>query len=283
MSMTDSFDVFDQCELVDLAGLSTEHAFDQRSQDAAFEHVLESLLYTLSPRERQMIEMRFGLNGQEPRTVPPISAEFGFSPSRGYEIINKSLRQMRRSAWHLNDDERQYLAMNLELAKDREFRAQQKKKEEDRRLEAQRLEAQREERQRLKTPTEPLTKNPEFSYMQTQPSEFTLGGYGACRAMPHAEYRPPRDVQSDNISPGWYWQQLCLDIVELRDFTGRLRGYVANMPGPGTARWLSVLRVGEQYFAHQTNGDRDMSIAMSRIENAARVQDSTNTERTHAD
>ena len=59
-----------------------------RCQD--IEHALDSL----PERERRVIEMRFGLNGQSPRTLEEVGRAFGVTRERIRQIENTTLRRL---------------------------------------------------------------------------------------------------------------------------------------------------------------------------------------------
>ena len=53
------------------------------------------LLETLSPRERQVIEYRFGINDSRPRTLEEVGQTFGVTRERIRQIEAKALRKLR--------------------------------------------------------------------------------------------------------------------------------------------------------------------------------------------
>lgn len=59
-------------------------------------HHLNSALYTLTPREKKILEMRFGLNGlQEEKTTREVAAYYYITPQRVRQITAKALRKLR--------------------------------------------------------------------------------------------------------------------------------------------------------------------------------------------
>jgi RNA polymerase primary sigma factor len=52
------------------------------------------VLEALPERERQVIEMRFGLTGGEPRTLEEVGREFGVTRERIRQIESKTLRKL---------------------------------------------------------------------------------------------------------------------------------------------------------------------------------------------
>lgn len=67
---------------------------DSASQQLLKEQ-MEVLLETLEPRERQVIEMRFGLVDGQPRTLEEVGQAFGVTRERVRQIETKALRKLR--------------------------------------------------------------------------------------------------------------------------------------------------------------------------------------------
>ena len=64
--------------------------------DTSFRNeVLTKCLGSLSDRERRVLEMRFGLNGEQPRTLDEVGRVFNVSRERIRQIENKSLKKLR--------------------------------------------------------------------------------------------------------------------------------------------------------------------------------------------
>ena len=59
---------------------------------------LAECLDTLSYRERRILELRFGLNGESPSTLDEVSKVFGVTRERIRQIENASLRKLRTPA-----------------------------------------------------------------------------------------------------------------------------------------------------------------------------------------
>ena len=55
----------------------------------------ERLLSMLAERERRVIELRFGLNGEQPRTLDEVGREFNVTRERIRQIEAKALRKLR--------------------------------------------------------------------------------------------------------------------------------------------------------------------------------------------
>jgi len=58
---------------------------------------LDAALATLEPRERRIIELRFGLDGGDPRTLEEIGAEVGVTRERIRQIETRTLQKLERS------------------------------------------------------------------------------------------------------------------------------------------------------------------------------------------
>ena len=56
---------------------------------------LQEALETLSPREREVLTLRFGLEGNQPHTLEAISQKFGVSRERIRQIERKALYKIR--------------------------------------------------------------------------------------------------------------------------------------------------------------------------------------------
>jgi len=58
---------------------------------------LRSVLHTLTPRQREVLELRFGLDGSRPRTLEEIGRQFGLTRERIRQIERKALHALRDS------------------------------------------------------------------------------------------------------------------------------------------------------------------------------------------
>ena len=56
------------------------------------------ILCTLSSRERQVLELRYGLDGQHPRTLDEVGRTFNVTRERIRQIENQSLKKLRALA-----------------------------------------------------------------------------------------------------------------------------------------------------------------------------------------
>jgi len=63
----------------------------------ALKEALKRMLAELSPREREVLWLRFGLDGQPPRTLQEVGTAFGLTRERIRQIERKALQALRRS------------------------------------------------------------------------------------------------------------------------------------------------------------------------------------------
>jgi RNA polymerase primary sigma factor len=71
---------------------------EQASADLARSNELEIALNTLDPRMRQVIERRYGLDGQPSQTLEELGASLGITRERVRQLESKALRELRRAA-----------------------------------------------------------------------------------------------------------------------------------------------------------------------------------------
>lgn len=76
----------------------TRPAADELMFDAEICAQVMGLLDALSAREKRIVELRYGLDGQEVRTLEQVSADFGCTRERVRQIQDIALRKLRR-AW----------------------------------------------------------------------------------------------------------------------------------------------------------------------------------------
>ena len=74
-----------------------------RSPDEAAEvtlrkETLRAILGSLAPRERAVLELRYGLDGQHPRTLDEVGRTFNVTRERIRQIENQSLKKLRALA-----------------------------------------------------------------------------------------------------------------------------------------------------------------------------------------
>ena len=58
---------------------------------------LDTLLEVLDHRERKIIDARFGLDGQKPKTLEEVGQEFGVTRERIRQLQNIALKKLRRA------------------------------------------------------------------------------------------------------------------------------------------------------------------------------------------
>jgi RNA polymerase primary sigma factor len=59
---------------------------------------LKKVLSMLSPRERAVLELRYGLDGKPPRTLDEVGRTFNVTRERIRQIENQSLKKLRALA-----------------------------------------------------------------------------------------------------------------------------------------------------------------------------------------
>ena len=62
------------------------------------DEALTTCLESLTDRERRVLEMRFGLNGEAPRTLDEVGRAFNVTRERIRQIENQSLKKLRALA-----------------------------------------------------------------------------------------------------------------------------------------------------------------------------------------
>ena len=63
----------------------------------SFAEQIQGMVAQLDEKERQVIRMRFGLDGEEPRTLQEIGEELGLSRERIRQIESKAKEKLRRN------------------------------------------------------------------------------------------------------------------------------------------------------------------------------------------
>jgi RNA polymerase primary sigma factor len=71
---------------------------DEAAEVTLRKEALQKILHTLSSRQRQVLELRFGLDGQHPRTLDEVGRTFNVSRERIRQIENQSLKKLRALA-----------------------------------------------------------------------------------------------------------------------------------------------------------------------------------------
>jgi RNA polymerase primary sigma factor len=67
---------------------------EERAADEARAETLRRVLMSLSQRERRVLELRYGLAGEHPRTLDEVGREFGVTRERIRQIENQALRKL---------------------------------------------------------------------------------------------------------------------------------------------------------------------------------------------
>jgi RNA polymerase primary sigma factor len=71
---------------------------DEAAEVTLRKETLRKILATLSSRERQVLELRYGLDGQHPRTLDEVGRTFNVTRERIRQIENQSLKKLRALA-----------------------------------------------------------------------------------------------------------------------------------------------------------------------------------------
>src|SRR5919202_1151390 len=68
---------------------------DEAAETTLRKEALLKILGSLSPRERRVLELRYGLNGEHPRTLDEVGRTFNVTRERIRQIENQSLKKLR--------------------------------------------------------------------------------------------------------------------------------------------------------------------------------------------
>jgi len=71
---------------------------DEAAETSMRREMLKKILSKLAPRERRVLEMRYGLDGQQPRTLDEVGRTFNVTRERIRQIENQSLKKLRALA-----------------------------------------------------------------------------------------------------------------------------------------------------------------------------------------
>jgi RNA polymerase primary sigma factor len=76
--------------------VSDEHAPtpEELADTDARAEMLKRVLQSLSTRERRVLELRYGLNGEHPRTLDQVGQEFGVTRERIRQVEQQALRKL---------------------------------------------------------------------------------------------------------------------------------------------------------------------------------------------
>jgi RNA polymerase primary sigma factor len=84
-------------ELGDTIEQDTVPSVERQLMRSSFEEQIRSLVAELDEKERQVIIMRFGLDGEDPRTLQEIGEALGLSRERIRQIESKAKEKLRRN------------------------------------------------------------------------------------------------------------------------------------------------------------------------------------------
>jgi RNA polymerase primary sigma factor len=76
----------------------TEALPDEVAEEELRKAALKRVLGSLSPRERRVLELRYGLDGEHPRTLDEVGRTFNVTRERIRQIENQSLKKLRALA-----------------------------------------------------------------------------------------------------------------------------------------------------------------------------------------
>jgi RNA polymerase primary sigma factor len=71
---------------------------DEAAEQALRRDALKKILHSLSPREQRILEMRYGLDGDPPRTLDEVGRAFSVTRERIRQIENQCLKKLRALA-----------------------------------------------------------------------------------------------------------------------------------------------------------------------------------------
>jgi RNA polymerase primary sigma factor len=71
---------------------------DEAAETTMRKETLKRILCALSPRERRVLELRYGLDGQHPRTLDEVGRTFNVTRERVRQIENQSLKKLQALA-----------------------------------------------------------------------------------------------------------------------------------------------------------------------------------------
>jgi RNA polymerase primary sigma factor len=78
--------------------ISPKKAFDQKEISEIGPGLMKVILSMLSEKERLMLELRLGLNGQDPLTFVEIGKRYGLTRERVRQITDRAIIKLRKSA-----------------------------------------------------------------------------------------------------------------------------------------------------------------------------------------
>jgi RNA polymerase primary sigma factor len=84
-------------QLLDKIEQDTVPPVDQHLMEESFSKLLRGMLRDLDDKERQVLNLRFGLDGQEPHTLKQLGDKLGLSRERIRQIEANALKKLKRS------------------------------------------------------------------------------------------------------------------------------------------------------------------------------------------
>ena len=88
----------DESEFGHFLSDSTAPLPDELAEETMRKESLRAILTTLSHRERRVLELRYGLDGEQPRTLDEVGRAFNVTRERIRQIENQSLKKLRALA-----------------------------------------------------------------------------------------------------------------------------------------------------------------------------------------
>ena len=85
----------DDNTLEDLVADTSLAGPDEIIDNALLAKQIDTLLETLSPREKSIVVARYGLNAQRPKTLEELGKEYNLSKERIRQIEQQALRKLR--------------------------------------------------------------------------------------------------------------------------------------------------------------------------------------------
>ncbi len=73
---------------------------EEEVEEALLDRDVNESLAILSPRERKILELRYGFNGAQPLTLREVGKEYSLSPERIRQIENEALKKLREHGEH---------------------------------------------------------------------------------------------------------------------------------------------------------------------------------------
>lgn len=95
ISLDATFGDSDDTSIISMVEDSRIEAPDKKVLDESLQVALDSVLNELTDAEREIIKMRFGLNGYKPMSLQQIGEEFNLSKERIRQIEKKAIRRLR--------------------------------------------------------------------------------------------------------------------------------------------------------------------------------------------